>query len=182
MNVKSLCLAILSMGDASGYQIKKFFEGPFSHVYEASYGSIYPSLQKLTDEGLVTCKAFSQEKRPDKKVYSLTQRGRAGLVDELSFLPGPDRVRSDFLILMMFAHLLSPGQVAEAIDQRLASFRALLDQLGGGAPTGPERGDLGGMAFARGYGIAMIRTHLEYIEQNRHLVEGAALLHAPAAE
>ena len=108
MNVKSLCLAILSMRDASGYEIKKFFEGPFSHVYEASFGSIYPSLQKLTDDGLVTCEAFSQEKRPDKKVYSLTPLGRASLFDELSFVPGPDRVRSDFLILMMFAHLPLP--------------------------------------------------------------------------
>ncbi len=91
-------------------------------------------------------------------------------------------MRSDFLILMMFAHLLSPGHAAQAIDQRLASFRALLEELECSALKRPAASDSGGMAFARGYGIAMIQTHLEYIERNRHLVEGAALLHAPAAE
>lgn len=170
------------MRDASGYEIKKFFEGPSSHVYEASYGSIYPSLQKLTDENFVTCESFSQEKRPDKKVYSLTPAGRAALLDELSVVPGPDRVRSDFLILMIFAHLQSPGHVAQAIDHRIATYRALLDDLESGALEGPEGGDAGGVAFTRGYGIAMIRASLAFIEQNRHLVEGAALLHAPAAE
>jgi DNA-binding PadR family transcriptional regulator len=170
------------MGDASGYEIEKFFEGPFSHVCEASYGSIYPSLQRLTGEGLVTCEAFSQEKRPDKKVYSLTQAGRAALLEDLSAIPGPDRVRSDFLITMIFAHLLPPSHVAEVIDGRIATYRALLDDLESGALKGPAGGDAGGIAFTRAYGVAMIKASLEFIEQNRHLVEGAALLRAPAAE
>ena len=55
------------MRDASGYEIKKFFEGPFSHVYEASFGSIYPSLQKLTDDGLVTCEALAKKNGPTRK-------------------------------------------------------------------------------------------------------------------
>ena len=87
MNIRSLCLAILSMGDASGYQINKLFQGPFSHIYEASFGSIYPALGKLTEDRLVTCMAQAQEKKPDKKVYSLTQAGRAALLDDLALMP-----------------------------------------------------------------------------------------------
>jgi hypothetical protein len=44
VHVKTLCLAVLSMGDASGYEIKKLLEGPFRHIHEASFGAIYPAL------------------------------------------------------------------------------------------------------------------------------------------
>ena len=45
MDTRSICLGVLSMGEATGYEIKKLFEdGPFSHFYDAGYGSIYPAL------------------------------------------------------------------------------------------------------------------------------------------
>ena len=40
MDVKTLCLGVLTLGDASGYEIRKQFEeGPFAHFFGASYGS-----------------------------------------------------------------------------------------------------------------------------------------------
>ncbi len=75
MDVKTLCLGVLSMGDASGYEIKKVFENAFSHFYVAGFGSIYPALAELTREGLVVCSDIEQEKRPAKKVYQLTEKG-----------------------------------------------------------------------------------------------------------
>ena len=105
MHVKTLCLAVLSMGDASGYEIKKLLEGPFRHIHEASFGAIYPALARLQEENLVTCEERSQEKRPDKKVYALTQGGRFELIKELTIVPGPDRIRS----LMVRVLLVPPG-------------------------------------------------------------------------
>ena len=78
MDSKTLCLGALMLGDASGYEIKKLFEeGPFSYFHQTSLGSIYPALGTLMEEGLVTCDERAQEGRPDKKVYSLTDAGRA---------------------------------------------------------------------------------------------------------
>ena len=178
MNIRSLCLAILSMGDASGYHINKLFQGPFSHIYEASYGSIYPALGQLTKDGLLTCTALAQEKKPDKKIYSLTQTGRAALMDELALMPGPDRVRSDFLVTMLFAHLLAPGHVSEAIDKRLETYGELLQQLESGELEGEElpKSNVACADFVHGYGVAMLKASLAYIEENRHIVEGASLL------
>ena len=52
MNVKTLCLGVLSLGEASGYEIKKEIEeGLFSHFIDASFGSIYPALMQLNAEG-----------------------------------------------------------------------------------------------------------------------------------
>ena len=80
MDVKTLCLGALSRGDASGYEIKKAFEeGPLSHIHEASFGAIYPALTELERQGLVTGREMAQEKRPDKKVYALTEAGLGAL-------------------------------------------------------------------------------------------------------
>ena len=48
MNVRTLCLGILSLQEASGYEIKKDVEdGVFCHLIDASFGSIYPALTQL---------------------------------------------------------------------------------------------------------------------------------------
>ena len=130
MDVKTLCLGILSRSAATGYEIRKqVTEGPFSHFFEAGYGSIYPALNKLLEGGLVECRAESQNSRPDKKVYSITTNGRFALIDALSAPPSPDRVRSEFLFTTFFAHLLSPRQVEKLIQERLAWYRESIDRM-----------------------------------------------------
>lgn len=180
VHVKTLCLAILSMGDASGYEIKKLLEGPFSHIHEASFGAIYPALARLQQDGHVTCEERSQEKRPDKKVYSLTQKGRFELVEELSVIPGPDRIRSDFLVVMLYAHLMPAAHIAQAIDKRLDIYRGLLAELKDENREPVSAGEQSSAAFVHGYGKTILEASLNYIEENRHLVEGAALLAEPA--
>ena len=78
MDVKTLCLGVLTEGDKTGYEIKRCFEEAFSHFFGAGFGSIYPALAELSRQGLVTCRSVEQDKRPDKKVYSLTAAGPAG--------------------------------------------------------------------------------------------------------
>ena len=172
MDVRTLCLGVLTMGDASGYEIKKKLEDEFSHFYDASFGSIYPALNKLQTEGLVNCTYEAQSKRPDKKVYSLTPGGRLTLVRELSEEPAPDRIRSEFLVSMLFARLLPAGHVADIIDNRIAVFQSGLDKfhkICDSRPTGTSR-------FVAGYGIALYETAIRYLRENRHQVEAEALL------
>ena len=79
MNVSSICLAILFCGDRTGYDIRKIStEGSYSFFVEASYGSIYPALNRLEHEGLVTCRHEAQDGKPARKVYSITDSGRKG--------------------------------------------------------------------------------------------------------
>lgn len=171
MDIRTLCLGLLTHGDASGYEIKKIFEGPLRHFFDASYGSIYPALNRLTEEGLVRCTAQPQEKRPDKKVYSITPAGRIAFLDELMHPPGRDRYRSEFVATMMFADLLPPRHVSDLIDSRIAEYRQMLAELQDTCTDGDA-----GKAFIVGLGQAMYAAGLQYLEENRHLVEGEALL------
>jgi len=176
MDIRTLCLGLLTHCDASGYEIKKKFEGPLRHFFDASYGSIYPALNRLTEEGLVRCTAQPQDKRPDKKVYAITPAGRLAFLDELRRPPGRDRYRSEFIAIMMFADLLEPRHLARLIDKRIAEYREMLEELDQGCRTAN-----GGAAFIAGLGHAMYGAGLKYLEDNRHLVESEALLASAAA-
>ena len=171
MQVTTLCLGALVFGEATGYESNKMFEdGPFSHFLDASYGSIYPALTRLTDEGLVTCKAEQQERRPDKKIYALTDRGRQSLRNALHTPLAEDKFRSEFLFAVLFAHLLPRSRVVELVDQRLAAMKAKTEELATKDP-----GDTPGMDFARLYGHAVYSASVSFLENNRHLIEDIAV-------
>ena len=69
MNVKTLCLSILYNGDASGYDIRRMCtDEEFAYFVEASYGSIYPALAKLEEEGSVTSQLVPQDGKDRKSV------------------------------------------------------------------------------------------------------------------
>jgi DNA-binding MarR family transcriptional regulator len=70
-------LSLLETGPKHGYQIIKELEERSGGIYRASAGAVYPNLQQLEDEGLVT-----SESKEGKRVYTLTEAGRAELERE----------------------------------------------------------------------------------------------------
>ena len=168
MDVGTLCLGALDMGDATGYEIKKMFEsGLFSHFMDASFGSIYPALTKLTDEGLLTCTSQQQERRPDKKIYSITKAGREALKDKLLRPLAVDKLKSEFLFTMLFADVLPAERVAALLTNRVADLREELSHIQ--AERDSELTN--GQEFVRRYGEAVVEASLKFIRDNRHMVE-----------
>lgn len=73
-------LALLSMlegGAKHGYELMKELETKSGGIYKASAGAIYPALQQLEDEGLVT-----SDSTAGKRTYSLTDAGKTELKNE----------------------------------------------------------------------------------------------------
>lgn len=166
MDVKTLCLGVLSMGDASGYEIRKVFEEAFSHFYVAGFGSIYPALAELVRDGYATCVNIEQEKRPAKKVYHVTETGMAAFRDALAITYPSHRVRSDFMVLLVFAHLLPPAQVHSVIQQRLSDIEANLSHIDSGLDCGDSKHPQGAQ-FAAGFARAVLLAGKEYLEQHK---------------
>lgn len=171
MDVKTLCLAVLFQGEASGYEIKKAFEeGPFAHFQSASFGSIYPALSRLLSEGHVEAQAHEQDGRPDKKVYRLTASGRAAFQRAIGQAPEPDQFRSDVLFLMYFARELPAARAAALIDGYIASYRARADYIEAVRAecrdSGPDAPDAGRWLVS-GFGVAVYRAAEEYLVRNR---------------
>ena len=174
MDAKTLCMAVLSHGDASGYEIRKAFEsGLYRHIHDIGFSSIYPALARLKEEGLVTVTAHSQDGRPDKKVYSLTSGGRLTLLEALNEPLEPARARSDFLFRMLFAHILNAGTLDGLIDERLREIEAAKTRTDAQAAAGFENA---GEAFVNGYARHMLDAMSAYLEEHRYELVGASLM------
>jgi PadR family transcriptional regulator, regulatory protein AphA len=164
MNVRTLCLGILSFQEASGYEIKKEIEeGLFRNFIDASFGSIYPALTQLHSEGLVTVRAEEQAGRPDKKVYAITESGRKALAEGFNQPPGKDKCKSEFMFAMLFQHLLTPGQVDLAIRKQLHDVRENLNRIALCKLKGPSSP---GSEFIMGYGEAILTASAKYLEEH----------------
>lgn len=164
MDTKTLCLGALHLCDASGYEIKKLFESAFSHFQKASFGSIYPALDKLEQQGLVTSQVELQEKRPAKKIYALTESGHQVFLSTLAVTPPTESCRSDFIALIFFAELLKTEQLSGLIEQHIADLHqsiGMLQSISQEDTLGP------GAAFSVKLGIATKTARLEYLQANK---------------
>ena len=166
MDVKDLCLGALTYGEATGYDIKKFFESSFSHCFLAGYGSIYPALAELTAEKLVTARTMPGQGGPSRKVYRLTEAGRKAFLIRLRETVPQHKVKSEFLVLMHFAEHLPPARLEAILDERLEDLERHLKRIRAfeGDPAAPNAA---GARFVYGFGKAMMTAASDYIHTHR---------------
>jgi PadR family transcriptional regulator, regulatory protein AphA len=168
VDVKDLCLGALTHGDATGYDLKKFFESTFSHCFLAGFGSIYPALAELTEEKLVVARTVPGQAGPSKKLYHLTDAGRDAFLARLEATEPQHKVKSEFLVLMHFAHLLPAAKLDAVLDQHLKEIEhklALIAAYECGDETGKPPSS--GARFACGFGKAVMGAAHDYIVAHR---------------
>ncbi|HJY74338.1 MAG TPA: PadR family transcriptional regulator [Streptosporangiaceae bacterium] len=143
-DVRAAILDLLGEGQAwNGYQIIQEIGERTQGVWRPSAGSVYPALQQLEDEGLITAAAVGDEDR--RRNYTLTDEGRAYVeahADELrsswDAVTGSidDEVvqmhnlsRQAAMAVVQVAQAGSPAQVQQAskilADTRKALYRIL---------------------------------------------------------
>jgi DNA-binding PadR family transcriptional regulator len=122
-DVRAGILALLNEGPRNGYQIMQELEQRSRGAWRPSPGSVYPALQQLEDEGLIT-----QEQSPSGRVYALTERGKEHVKSENIGAPweamaeAPERPGADLVTelralggaVFQLTQAGAPSQVAEA--------------------------------------------------------------------
>ncbi|WP_395319979.1 PadR family transcriptional regulator [Fructilactobacillus frigidiflavus] len=125
MKSDDIILGILSEKPATGYEIKEKFSSIFSNFYNASFGSIYPILHKLTDAGKVVFEIVEQTGKPNKKIYSITKSGRKAFAEYLQTPVEPKKIKSDFMVKLFYSADLSKNERETLINNEIK------DQLNG---------------------------------------------------
>ncbi len=163
MDTRTLCLGVLTLGEASGYDVRKTLTETFSHFMEISPSGIYPALKDLEDRGLVSSERVVQEDRPNKKIYSITDAGQAAFVDGLAASPGRHKVRSEMLALMFFAERVPSNHLIDILTGRAKELEHWLDQttrwLDGDGPTQGTPGQV----FISRYALAVMRAEIAFL-------------------
>lgn len=111
MTLKHAILGLLSKWDATGYDIKKEFDDFMSIFWHSHLSQIYPELNKIEAEGLITSELVPQEGKPHKKVYSITDGGIEEITDWVGSPPDPPKIKDPFLMQVFFMDNLSADEV-----------------------------------------------------------------------
>jgi DNA-binding PadR family transcriptional regulator len=118
-------LGMLSLQPMSGYDLKKFIEGSTANFWQENYAQIYPMLKQLAEEGLATSHLEKQEKRPERRIYALTEKGEETLRRWLTEPVEQQIKRNELLLKLFFARHASTNVSIEHVRR----FRLLQTQL-----------------------------------------------------
>jgi DNA-binding PadR family transcriptional regulator len=72
-------LVSLCEQSGSGYELAHRFDRSIGYFWSATHQQIYRTLRTMEDDGWVSATVVAQRGRPDKKVYTVAQAGRAEL-------------------------------------------------------------------------------------------------------
>jgi PadR family transcriptional regulator, regulatory protein AphA len=122
-------LGLLSRGATSGYELGSLAERTIGHFWPITRAHIYAELAKLEAAGLVTATEVEQRRRPDKRVYAITEAGEAALQTWLDSAElGHERRRHPLLLKIYFGERMQPGRLAGLLAEERARLRATRDR------------------------------------------------------
>jgi DNA-binding PadR family transcriptional regulator len=122
---KYVILGLLTHEPRSGYDIKKHIEHTIGYFWsDISYGQIYPILGKLEEDGLATKEIEMHEDGPNRKIYTITEKGREIFRKWLRKPANKEVIKYEVLMKLFFGYELP---VAENIE-KIRAFQAKLSQ------------------------------------------------------
>lgn len=124
--LKFALLGALNYQPMSGYDLKQFTDRSISNFWHAELSQIYVTLKALEKDGLITSASVSQEGRPDRRVYTLTEGGKQALNNWLKTPFTEIDQYKDTLLLKLF---FSASQGKDAILAQLRLQRSLHQKL-----------------------------------------------------
>ncbi|MFD0071331.1 PadR family transcriptional regulator [Streptomyces sp. NPDC127166] len=126
MSLKHAVLAALLEGEASGYDLAKIFDVSVANFWAATPQQLYRELERLAEAGLIEARVVEQERRPNKRMFSLTEPGRQDLVAYTTAPPRPSAVRDELLVQVQACDEGDTAAVREFVAQRMETARAKL--------------------------------------------------------
>jgi DNA-binding PadR family transcriptional regulator len=129
MDAQSIILGLLQHKSMTGYEIKKVFSISFAFFSGFSFGSIYPALRKMEENGLISMQMKVQENAPNRKIYTITEKGRETFPEKLRSPLELAAYKSDFLARLFFFSQLEPDERSSVGQQYLEVIDEKVKQL-----------------------------------------------------
>ncbi|MFD8720973.1 PadR family transcriptional regulator [Streptomyces sp. NPDC059629] len=120
MALRNAVMAALLEGEASGYDLAKGFDATVANFWTATPQQLYRELDRMEADGLVCARVVEQERRPNKRLFSLTDAGRAAVRAHTAEPPGrPAVVRDELLVKVQCADAGDIEAVRTAVAERM---------------------------------------------------------------
>jgi DNA-binding PadR family transcriptional regulator len=155
MSLRIALLGLLTVsGPASGYDLTKLFESSINHAWQARHSQIYPELNKMTAEGLVT---VEEEGPRGRKTYAITDVGARELRQWLLEREPSRSHRSEELLRAFLLPTLEPHEAVALLRREVEVYEAKLADL---EELWRRKGDgnVGFGKYALDLGIRQVKT------------------------
>ena len=126
MALRHAALAALLEGEASGYELSKRFDVSVANFWSATPQQLYRELERLEGEGLIGGRVVEQRRRPNKRVFTLTDAGREELYAFTTRPARPMAMRDELLVKLQAVDAGDPRAVTAALTERIARARGKL--------------------------------------------------------
>jgi len=126
MALQDAILAALSYGESSGYDMAKSFDVTVANFWTATPQQLYRELDKMEAAGLIEARVIEQVKRPNKRLFSLTDQGREALRDFTVRAPRPSAIRDELLVQVEAMDLADAASVKVNVQDKLVASEAKL--------------------------------------------------------
>lgn len=128
MSLRDAVLAALLAGESSGYDLAKEFDASMANFWMATPQQLYRELDRLAEQGLIQARLVYQERRPNKRLYSLTDSGREAIQRFTARTPKPSVIRDELLVKVQAADAGDVPAIRDFIAERLQWATAKLQR------------------------------------------------------
>jgi DNA-binding PadR family transcriptional regulator len=126
MALRHAVLAALLEGEASGYELSKRFDVSVANFWAAMPQQLYRELEGLEASGLLSARVIEQQRRPNKRLFALTDAGRDELFSFTARPTRPTTLRDDLLVKLQAVDVGDLDAVRAAIAERMQQARGKL--------------------------------------------------------
>jgi PadR family transcriptional regulator AphA len=178
-DLSTSCLAVLGLvaiRPASGYDLVAYADQSVAYFWSIPRSQLYQELKRLERLDLIAGTRVAQTSAPDKRIYEITEAGRAVLVEWVESPTWPSTGSKNGLLLKFFmARHARPESIEpllrayrESVELQLADLQAIVDQL-----ADRDRAKFGRLT-AR-WGVLQAEANLAWLDEAEALVaaEGA---------
>jgi DNA-binding PadR family transcriptional regulator len=128
MSLRDAVLAALLEGESSGYDLAKSFDASVANFWMATPQQLYRELDRLAEQGLIQARVVHQERRPNKRVYSLTKAGYEAIQQFTSRAPKPSVIRDELAVKLLAVDVGNAQAIRDFMIERLQWAAAKLQR------------------------------------------------------
>jgi PadR family transcriptional regulator AphA len=176
-------LQLLSRSPASGYDLKARFYASIGRGWHAYDTQIYRELKSLEQAGYTTGRVVKGRAGPERRMYSITPRGKAAIAEWLASPMDLHKVKDEFALRVWSADLFPPGafeqylrdareEWATMLENERMSLRVLVAEHG--EPDGAAPANVFGRQLGIEFHIMTTEARLAWIDRALKVIASRA--------
>jgi PadR family transcriptional regulator AphA len=130
VSAENALLGILMTGPKYGYELHGYVSTQMNQFWDLSMSQVYALLKRIENDGVVVSQEELQERRPAKKIFTLTPSGRERFLDWVcSPVEHVRDMRIEFTAKLFFIRELRLTQGLTLIDKQIEALEEKLQVI-----------------------------------------------------